>query len=88
MRFIHVYLIGHFGLIAGAVLALWRADVLVRIAPTWIVVGLMVAIAPGVVLAVLSAKPKIRNQTRVSTLLSRDEQRAGSSRPGIPESPR
>ena len=41
MRFIHLYLIGYFVLVVGAILALWQAGALARISGTWIAIGMM-----------------------------------------------
>ena len=59
MRFIHLYLIGYFVLVGGAVLALWRAGVLARIGALWIAIGMIIALGLGIMLAVTSAKPTI-----------------------------
>lgn len=63
MRFVSLYLIGYFILVAGAALALWRAGVLARIAPSWIAIGLLIAIGLGVMLAVSSGKPEITRES-------------------------
>jgi hypothetical protein len=59
MRFIHLYLIGYFVLVLGAVLALWQAGVLARIGSEWIAAGLIVAFGLGIMLAVTSGKPTV-----------------------------
>ncbi len=59
MRFVSIYLIGYFILIAGAALALWRAGVLARISPSWIAIALLIAIGLGVMLAVSAGKPEV-----------------------------
>lgn len=59
MRFIHLYLIGYFILIGGALLALWHAGVLAHIGALWIAIGVIVAIGLGIMLAVTSAKPTV-----------------------------
>jgi uncharacterized protein YjeT (DUF2065 family) len=59
MRFIHLYLIGYFVLVIGAVLALWKAGVLARISGTWIAIGMVIVLGLGIMLAVTSAKPTI-----------------------------
>jgi hypothetical protein len=56
VRIVHLYLIGYFVLVAGALLALWRAGALARVGALWIAIGLLVAVGLGVVLAVTSAK--------------------------------
>jgi hypothetical protein len=59
MRFIHLYLVGYFVLVVGAVLALWQAGVLGRVSGAWIAIGLIIAIGLGIMLAVTSAKATI-----------------------------
>ncbi len=59
MRFIHLYLIGYFVLVIGAVLALWQAGVLARISGVWIAIGMIIAVGLGIMLAVTSGKPTV-----------------------------
>ena len=62
MRFIHLYLIGYFILVVGAVLALWEAGVLARVSGVWLTIGMVIAFGLGIMLAVTSAKPTISNE--------------------------
>jgi hypothetical protein len=62
MRFIHLYLIGYFLLLIGALLALWHAGVLARISGTWLAIGALIAFGLGIMLAVTSAKPTITSE--------------------------
>jgi hypothetical protein len=62
MRFIHLYLIGYFVLVVGAVLALWQAGVLARISGTWLAIGMLIALGLGIMLAVTAGKPTITNE--------------------------
>lgn len=57
MRFIHLYLIGYFVLVVGAVLALWQAGVLARVSGTWVAIGVVIAVGLGIMLAVSAGKP-------------------------------
>jgi hypothetical protein len=57
MRFIHLYLIGYFVLVLGAGLALWEAGVLHRISPLWVLIGSLIVIGLGILLAVTSVRP-------------------------------
>jgi hypothetical protein len=57
MRFIHLYLIGYFVLVVGAGLALWQAGVLARIPAIWILIGSIIVIGLGLLLAVTSVRP-------------------------------
>ena len=36
MRFIHLFLVGYFVLVVGAVLALWKAGILNHVSGTWV----------------------------------------------------
>jgi hypothetical protein len=57
MRFIHLYLIGYFVLVIGAGLALWQAGVLHRIPVIWVLIGSLIVIGLGILLAVTSVRP-------------------------------
>jgi hypothetical protein len=57
MRFIHLYLIGYFVLVVGAGLALWQAGVLHRIPAIWVLIGSLIVIGLGILLAVTSVRP-------------------------------
>jgi hypothetical protein len=59
VRFIHLFLVGYFVLVLGIAVGLWQAGVLSRVAPIWIVVGLLVAIGIGIMASVSSGKPAI-----------------------------
>ncbi len=59
MRFIHLYLIGYFVLVIGAVLALWQAGVLAHVSGIWFAIGAIVVVGLGIMLAVTAAKPTV-----------------------------
>jgi hypothetical protein len=59
MRFIHLYLIGYFVLVAGAVLALWQAGVLARVSGIWLAIGALIVFGLGIMLAVTAGKPTV-----------------------------
>jgi len=59
MRFIHLFLVGYFILLVGAVMALWQAGVLGRISPLWIAIGVIISVGLGIMLAVSSGKPVV-----------------------------
>ena len=52
MRFVNVYLIVYFLLIAAAVIALWIGGALGSIPPMWIAISLIVAVGFGALLAI------------------------------------
>jgi hypothetical protein len=59
MRFVNIYLIGYFILIVGALMALWYGGALRHISAMWVLIGLVIAIGLGVMLAVSFGKPEI-----------------------------
>ena len=62
MRFIHLFLVGYFVLVVGAVLALWRAGILNHVSGTWVAIGAIIAVGLGIMLAVSSGKPEITRE--------------------------
>ena len=62
MRFIHLYLIGYFVLVVGAGLALWQAGVLARVSGVWLVIGALIALGLGIMLAVTAGKPTVTRE--------------------------
>jgi len=62
MRFIHLYLIGYFILLAGAALALWQAGAFAHIPGICVAIGAIIAIGLGIMLAVTAGKPTIANE--------------------------
>jgi len=62
MRFIHLYLIGYFVLVIGAVLALWKAGVLAHVSGTWLGIGMLIVLGLGIMLAVTAARPTITRE--------------------------
>lgn len=62
MRYVHMYLIGYFVLVFGAIAALWYGGVLRQISPTWIVIGLVIAAGLGIMLAISAGKPEITRE--------------------------
>jgi hypothetical protein len=62
MRFIHLYLIGYFVLVVGAVLALWQAGVFARVSTIWLAIGALIVFGLGIMLAVTAGKPTITRE--------------------------
>ena len=56
MKAIHLFLIGYFVLVLGAVLALWQAGVLAHVSGIWVAIGTIIAVGLGIMLAVSSSK--------------------------------
>jgi hypothetical protein len=59
MRYVRLYLVGYFLLVLGALAALWTGGVLQRLSATWVVIGLVMAVGLGVMLAVAAGKPAV-----------------------------
>ena len=62
MRFVHLYLVGYFVLIIGALAALWYGGVLRHVSPVWVVIGLVIAVGLGIMLSVSGGKPEITRE--------------------------
>lgn len=62
MRYVHIYLIGYALLLAGALAALWYGGVLQQLSAIWILIGLVIAIGLGIMLAVSAGKPDITRE--------------------------
>ena len=62
MRFVNIYLIGYFLLVLGALAALWYGGVLAHISPVWILIGLVIAVGLGIMLAISAGKPEITRE--------------------------
>jgi hypothetical protein len=62
MRFVNFYLIGYFLLVIGALAALWYGGALRHISAVWILIGLMIAVGLGIMLAISVGKPEITRE--------------------------
>ena len=62
MRFVNLYLIGYFILVLGAIAALWYGGVLRQISATWVLIGLVIAVGLGIMLAISAGKPEITRE--------------------------
>ncbi len=58
MKWTGFYLIGYFVLISGLLAALWKMGVLSSIGAAWSVIGVVIAIGIGIMLAVSSSGKK------------------------------
>ncbi len=62
MRYVNIYLIGYFILILGAVAALWYGGALRHISAGWLIIGLVIAVGLGIMLAISAGKPEITRE--------------------------
>jgi hypothetical protein len=58
MKWTGVYLIGYVILIGGLLAALWKMGVLASVGAAWTLIGVMIAIGIGIMLAVTSSGSK------------------------------
>jgi hypothetical protein len=62
MRFVNIYLIGYFLLVLGALAALWYGGVLRHLSGGWVLIGLVIAVGLGIMLAISAGKPEITRE--------------------------
>jgi len=58
MKSMWMYLAGYVILVVGLVAALWKLGILARLGPVWTLIGIVVAIGLGVMLAVSAGGAK------------------------------
>jgi hypothetical protein len=58
MKWTGIYLIGYVVLVAGLVAALWKMGILASIGVAWTLIGVVIAIGIGIMLAVSSSGRK------------------------------
>ncbi len=58
MKFAGLYLLGYVILIGGIIAALWKTGVLARVGATWTVIGIVIAIGLGIMIAVANSGAK------------------------------
>ena len=68
MKWTGLYLIGYVILIGGLLAALWKMGILASIGRAWTLIGIVIAVGIGIMLAVSSSgsKGNIRNRPEVS----------------------
>ena len=62
MRFVNIYLIGYFILVMGALAALWYGGALRHMSAGWVIIGLVIALGLGIMLAISAGKPEITRE--------------------------
>jgi hypothetical protein len=58
MKWMGIYLVGYVVLLGGVLLALWKTGVLASIGTTWTIIGLVIAIGLGIMIAVANSGEK------------------------------
>ncbi len=61
MWLIWLYLVAYFSLVAGAVVALWRAGALAQVPTLWTVLGLLAAVGLGALVALTFLRSPARS---------------------------
>lgn len=62
MRFVNIYLMGYFILLLGALAALWYGGALRHLSTGWVIIGLVIAVGLGIMLAISAGKPEITRE--------------------------
>jgi hypothetical protein len=58
MKWTGIYLLGYVIMLGGIIAALWKSGVLQRIGTTWTIIGLVIAIGIGIMIAVANSGRK------------------------------
>ena len=58
MKWTGMYLVGFFILLGGVLAALWKLGILARIGTTWTVIGVVIAVGIGIMVAVSNSGAK------------------------------
>lgn len=58
MKWMGIYLLGYVIFVAGVIAALWKAGILEKLGTTWTLIGLLIAVGIGIMIAVTSSGEK------------------------------
>jgi len=58
MKWMGLYLLGYVIFVGGVIAALWKMGVLEKLGATWTIIGLVIAIGVGIMIAVTSSGRK------------------------------
>jgi len=58
MKWTGIYLVGYIIMLGGIIAALWKSGVLERIGTTWTIIGVVIAIGIGIMIAVANSGKK------------------------------
>ena len=58
MKWMGLYLLGYVIFVGGVIAALWKIGVLERLGATWTIIGLVIAVGVGIMIAVSSSGEK------------------------------
>jgi hypothetical protein len=58
MKWVNMYLLGYFILLAGLVAALWKLGILEAVGAGWTAIGAVIAVGIGIMVSVANSGPK------------------------------
>jgi hypothetical protein len=58
MRWTGIYLVGYIIMLGGIIAALWKSGVLEKIGTTWTIIGVVIAVGIGIMIAVANSGKK------------------------------
>jgi hypothetical protein len=58
MKWMSIYLVGYFIFLSGVALALWKVGILASIGTAWTLIGLVIAVGIGIMVAVVNSGEK------------------------------
>ena len=58
MKWTGIYLVGYLIMLGGIIAALWKSGMIARIGTTWTIIGLVIAIGIGIMIAVANSGKK------------------------------
>jgi len=58
MKWTGIYLVGYLVMLGGVLAALWKSGVMERIGATWTIIGLVIAVGIGIMIAVANSGKK------------------------------
>ena len=58
MRWTGIYFLGFVVMLGGIIAALWKLGIIHRIGPTWTIIGIVIAVGIGIMIAVANSGKK------------------------------
>jgi hypothetical protein len=58
MKWTGIYLVGYINMLGGVLAALWKSGIMQRIGTTWTIIGVVIAIGIGIMIAVANSGKK------------------------------
>ena len=58
MKWTGIYLVGYIIMLGGVIAALWKSGIMERIGTTWTIIGVVIAVGIGIMIAVANSGKK------------------------------